>query len=49
MIITCGLAAYSDVHYTKPEVAKVICEHYAPTGRVLEPFKGSGVFLSYLP
>ena len=40
---------YSDVHFTKPHVAKAIVRHFAPTGKTLEPFRGSGVFYRELP
>jgi hypothetical protein len=49
MVMTTGLKNYSDIHYTKPAIAKAIIKHYQPTGKILEPFRGGGVFFSQLP
>lgn len=35
--------------FTPDWVAKDMTEHFKPSGKVLEPFKGGGVFLKYLP
>ncbi len=48
MVRTAGLTNYSDLHYTTPTVAKRIVEHFQPDGRILEPFRGTGVFLGAL-
>jgi ATP-binding cassette subfamily F protein 3 len=45
MVRTVGLRGYSDVHFTDSALARRIVEHFAPTGRCLEPFKGEGAFL----
>lgn len=39
----------NDCFNTPEEWCKVIVNHFKPTGRVLEPCKGSGNFLKYLP
>lgn len=46
---TTGLANYSDIHYTDPQLARAIVAHFKPQGRCLEPFKGDGAFLQHLP
>lgn len=38
-----------DVVYTPSWAAADIVEHFRPSGRILEPCKGDGVFLQYLP
>jgi hypothetical protein len=38
-----------DVFYTPDWVARDMVEHFKPTGRVLEPCKGAGAFMQYLP
>ena len=38
-----------DVVYTPAWAARDMVKHFAPGGRVLEPCKGKGVFLDYLP
>ena len=38
-----------DVVYTPDWVAKDMVEFFKPSGRILEPCKGDGVFLKYLP
>lgn len=38
-----------DVVYTHAEVARQIVEHFKPSGRILEPCKGDGAFLQWLP
>ena len=38
-----------DVVYTPDWCARDIVQHFKPTGRVLEPSKGGGAFLKYLP
>lgn len=49
MVRTVGLSNYSDVHFTDTELARRIVEHFAPSGRVLEPFRGDGAFHCHLP
>lgn len=39
----------SDVVYTPDWVARDMVEFFKPSGRILEPCKGDGVFLKYLP
>ncbi|MEK6879502.1 MAG: hypothetical protein AABY22_07845, partial [Nanoarchaeota archaeon] len=39
----------NDVVFTPDWLAKQICEMFEITGEVLEPCKGEGVFLKYLP
>lgn len=39
----------SDVVYTPENVARDIVDFFKPTGRILEPACGEGVFLKYLP
>lgn len=38
-----------DVVYTPKWVARDMVEFFMPTGRILEPCKGDGVFLDFLP
>lgn len=38
-----------DVVYTPDWCARDMVEHFKPNGRVLEPSKGGGAFLQYLP
>lgn len=38
-----------DVVYTPDWCARDIVQHFKPEGRVLEPSKGGGAFLQYLP
>lgn len=38
-----------DIVYTPRWVAKDMVEHFRPMGRVLEPCKGKGVFMEFLP
>ena len=38
-----------DVVYTPSYLAKEIIDHYKPTGHMLEPCKGAGAFLQYMP
>ena len=35
--------------YTPAYLAEEIVNHYAPTGRLLEPCKGEGAFLQFMP
>lgn len=57
MVKTSGQKNYSDIHYTRDDVAKKIVNHYINesnnTLKFLEPAKGtgpdSGVFLKYMP
>jgi hypothetical protein len=38
-----------DVVYTPDWVARDMVEYFKPSGRILEPCKGDGVFMRYLP
>lgn len=38
-----------DVVYTPDWVARDMCDFFKPSGRILEPCAGDGVFLKYLP
>lgn len=49
MVKTVGLRNYSDVHYTNADIARRIVEHFNPSGRCLEPFRGDGAFFRHLP
>lgn len=50
-LFSCGSHATNpaDVVYTPESLAKTIIEIFAPTGKCLEPCKGQGAFLKYLP
>ena len=39
----------NDIVYTPDAVAKMIVDEFKPTGRILEPCKGGGAFMRYLP
>lgn len=39
----------SDVVYTPAWCAKDMVDHFKPAGKILEPCKGAGVFLEFLP
>lgn len=39
----------ADVVYTPDWAAKDMVDFFRPSGRILEPCKGGGVFLKYLP
>jgi hypothetical protein len=39
----------SDVVYTPPWCARDMVDHFKPSGTVLDPCKGAGVFLRFLP
>lgn len=39
----------NDVVFTPDNIAKKICESFDIKGKILEPCKGEGVFLKYLP
>jgi len=39
----------NDVVMTPEYLAKALIEHFKPAGKILEPCKGSGNFLKYLP
>ena len=49
MVMTVGQKNYSDVHFTNSELARRIINHFAPSGRCLEPFRGDGAFFNHLP
>ena len=49
MVMTRGQKSYSDIHFTNVKVASAIVNHFRPSGRCLEPFKGGGAFLQALP
>ena len=38
-----------DVVYTPEWVARDMCGHFGPSGKTLDPCRGKGVFLRYLP
>ena len=38
-----------DVVYTPDDVARDVVEFFKPTGQILEPSKGDGAFMRYLP
>jgi hypothetical protein len=38
-----------DIVYTPDGIARKIVDFFQPSGRILEPSKGEGVFLKYLP
>jgi len=38
-----------DVVYTPDWMAEAMVKHFSPTGKILEPCSGDGVFLKYLP
>lgn len=42
-------AAGNDMYYTPNDIAKLIVEYFKPTGTILEPCAGNGVFLQYIP
>ena len=37
-------ATANDIVYTRPESAKIILDHFRPTGSILEPCRGGGAF-----
>jgi len=39
----------SDVVYTPDDVARDVVSFFCPSGRVLDPCKGKGAFLQYMP
>jgi hypothetical protein len=39
----------TDIVYTPEDVARDIIQHFAPTGKCLDPCKGDGVFFRNLP
>lgn len=39
----------NDIVYTPDAVAKMIVDEFKPAGRILEPCKGGGAFMRYLP
>jgi hypothetical protein len=41
--------AEKDVVYTPDNMAREIVDFFKPTGRILEPCKGDGAFLRYMP
>lgn len=49
MVRTTSLKGYSDVHYTRSDVAKKIVDFFEPRGNVLEPFRGNDAFYQHLP
>tara|TARA_R110001583_G_scaffold161109_1_gene313021 strand:+ start:10849 stop:11349 length:501 start_codon:yes stop_codon:yes gene_type:complete len=49
MTTSSAMKNYTDVHYTKPHVARAIVNHFSPSGKILEPFRGTGVFYNELP
>ena len=43
------MSKQSDVVYTPDNIAKYIVRYFKPTGSILDPCSGEGVFLKYLP
>lgn len=41
--------AHRDVVFTPEHIAEAMVRHFAPSGRVLDPCKGDGVFLHQMP
>ena len=39
----------NDVVMTPQELAEALVNHFKPSGKILEPCKGEGIFLKYLP
>lgn len=39
----------SDIVYTPDDIARDIVRHFQPSGRCLDPCKGNGAFLQFLP
>lgn len=39
----------NDVVFTPREIARAMVEYLSPSGKILEPCKGEGVFMDYLP
>lgn len=44
-----GKATASDSVMTPPHIARLVVEHFKPSGAILEPCKGTGNFLAELP
>ena len=42
-------ATAADLVMTPLHIAKMVVNHYKPTGKVLEPAKGEGAFMDFLP
>lgn len=42
-------ATASDTVMTPPHIAKLVVEHFKPSGSILEPAKGTGNFLALMP
>ena len=40
--------AHKDVVFTPPEIARAIVAHFKPSGKMLDPCKGDGVFLDFM-
>ncbi len=40
--------AHRDVVFTPPEIARAIVAHFKPSGKMLDPCKGDGVFLDLM-
>ena len=49
MVKTTGLEDYSDDHQTPLPLARLVIDHFNPTGAILEPFRGRGAFYRALP
>jgi len=43
------IAKETDIVLTPDEIAADIVQHFKPTGRILDPCKGNGVFLRHMP
>jgi len=39
----------NDNIYTPEDIARAIVDHFKPSGKILEPCAGNGVFLKYMP
>lgn len=39
----------TDIVFTPADVARDVVEHFAPSGRILDPCKGDGAFFDHLP
>lgn len=39
----------NDVVLTPDKIAHDVVEHFRPSGRILDPCKGDGAFLKYMP
>jgi hypothetical protein len=49
MVMTTGLNNYHDRHYTPGHISEYIVDYFRPKGKILEPCRGNGSFMKYLP